>query len=148
PQRSPTVGTSQSLNERWLLPAAKVLPSGLNATEPTMLPPWRVARISPVRTSQSLTVWSSPPDANVLPSGLNATDSTGWRRPLRVAVSSPVVTSHTWTTPRCGSPLRHALPPAARVLPSGLNATEPTGPASPRRVTRRLGCWAGRGGGR
>ena len=60
------------------LPAARVCPSGLNATEPTL-------PVGPVRTVDgrfhSRIVPSSLPAARVCPSGLNATEQTGpWAR--------------------------------------------------------------------
>ena len=69
------VGTSHSLIVPSALPEARVLPSGLYATNrTTSVCPLRVARSLPVCTSHSLTVLSWLPEASVLPSGLNATD--------------------------------------------------------------------------
>src|SRR5215472_8947616 len=68
------------------LPAARVLPSGLNATELTELVVvtgrrgWRVAR------SHNRTLPSWLPAARVLPSGLNATELT---EPVEVKTAMP-----------------------------------------------------------
>ena len=53
---------------------ATALPSGLNATEWTVLAcPFSVAVILPPATSQSCTLFSGPSEARDLPSGLKAT---------------------------------------------------------------------------
>ena len=104
------------------LPLARVLPSGLNATELT-------PSVWPVSGCADLTVAGHIPQphrlvalplARVLPSGLNATDVDGIgvagerrRRP-----DGWLATSHSRT-------VLSSLP-LARVLPSGLNATELT----------------------
>src|SRR5215472_3646149 len=81
----PPVVTSHNRTVPSWLPVARVLPSGLNATDQTPpacamrgLPIWRW-----VATSHSRAVPSWPPVARVLPSGLNATDQTSPGRPVR-----------------------------------------------------------------
>src|SRR5947209_3817561 len=70
------------------LPEARVLPSGLKATDDTpSVCPLRVACSLPVATSHNLIVLSLLADANVLPSGLKATDCTSSECPLRVSRS-------------------------------------------------------------
>ena len=71
------VATSHNRTVPSASPVARVLPSGLNATqstEPVLLRErpigWRVG------TSHNCTVSSAAPLARVLPSGLNATEST------------------------------------------------------------------------
>src|SRR5205807_2211793 len=78
------------------LPEARILPSGLKATDVTgKLCPLRVAVIFPLFTSHSLIVLSSLPQASAWPSGLNATEEAGAPCPLRVASSLPVATPQT-----------------------------------------------------
>ena len=70
------MATSHSRTVPSPLPLARVLPSGLNATESTG-PVWPVSGPPigrPVATSHSRTVPSALPLARVLPSGLNATE--------------------------------------------------------------------------
>ena len=70
------VATSHSRTVPSPLPLASVVPSGLNATEPTG-PVWPVSGAPIgrwVATSHSRTVSSAPPLASVVPSGLNATE--------------------------------------------------------------------------
>src|SRR5262245_59470333 len=62
------LGSSQRLQA---LAEARVLPSGLKATEVTQsVCPLSVARSWPLAASHNLIVWSSLPEATVLPSGL------------------------------------------------------------------------------
>src|SRR5262245_41191014 len=69
--------TSHSFTVLSVLAEAKVLPSGLQATENTSFVwPFRVANSLPAATSHSLIVWSQLPDARVLPSGPHATHNT------------------------------------------------------------------------
>src|SRR5205807_311124 len=63
-------GTSHSLMVLSSLPEAKVLPSGLKATDQTTACPLRVIRCLPVATSHSATVSSVLAEARTLPSGL------------------------------------------------------------------------------
>ena len=120
------VATSHSRTVPSSLPLARVLPSGLNATEQTASV-WPVSGLPigwPVATSHNRTVPSSLPLARVLPSGLNATETTLPVWPVSgLPIWRPVATSHSRTVPS-------ALP-LARVLPSGLNATELTAPVWP-----------------
>src|SRR4051812_44424070 len=94
--------TSQSLIVPSLLPEARALPSGLNATHRTRLwCPVNVAVFLPLATSHnliSLSISSSlgkpgrgvpDPEARVLPSRLNATELTQPLCPRRVAVILP-----------------------------------------------------------
>jgi hypothetical protein len=80
------LATSHSLTVLPSLPEARVLPSGLNATDMTReVCSSRVAVFLPLATSHSRTI-SAPEDASVLLSGLNATEYPGalchWRGPL------------------------------------------------------------------
>ena len=69
--------TSHSMIVLSRLPVARVLPSGLNATDATPCAcPVSVAVILPLATSHSLTVLSRLAEASVLPSGLNVTERT------------------------------------------------------------------------
>ncbi len=80
------------LSALLMLPEARVLPSGLKATEVTSPACDKsVAVYLPLATSQSLTAKSLPPEAKVLPSGLNATDTTDSVCPPSVSrnLSSP-----------------------------------------------------------
>ena len=108
-----------------LAPTARVVPSGLNATESAVLPlPVVLASRAADGRLHSVSVPPLLPAARVVPSGLNATD------PTRVPVSAVrswliwrgwagLLMSHSVTVPPS-----LALAPAARVVPSGLNATE------------------------
>ena len=110
---------SQSLTVSLSTPPARILPSGLKATEITQpYPPPGIAVHLPVATSQSLVVESKLPVASVLPSGWNATDTTAFVWPAKTVCSLPVATSQ----------MRHVLSwlPVAMRLPSGLNFTEVT----------------------
>src|SRR5215472_10235171 len=103
------------------LPMARVLPSGLNATE-VIRPVWPV-RGAPtgrlVARSHTRTVWSGLVLARILPSGLNATEVIGPTGPVRAVICRWAATSHNKMVP--------VSLPVARVLPSGLNATEMAG---------------------
>ena len=86
------LATSHSRTVLSPLPLARVLPSGLNATEKT-LPVWPVSGAPTGRwlaTSHSRTVLSSLPLARVLPSGLNATESTVSVWPVSGSPDRPV----------------------------------------------------------
>ena len=97
---APPVATSHNRTVPSSLPVARVLPSGLNATDQTApacavrgLPIWRW-----VATSHNRTVPSSLPVARVLPSGLNATDQTSRVCPVRgLPIWRWVATSHSRT---------------------------------------------------
>ena len=85
-------------------PLARVLPSGLNATEPTEYTPlvWPVTRSltgCAVVTSHNRSVPSPPlPVARVLPSGLNATEPIPpSERVRRWPIARPVAMSHSHT---------------------------------------------------
>src|SRR5262249_52500465 len=87
PGRRPALLRSVPAGKATAPPAARVLPSGLNATARTLANcATRVARVLPVATSHSLTVASQLPEARVLPSGLNATELTRSVGPVGVAV--------------------------------------------------------------
>src|ERR1017187_1407261 len=117
-----------------LLPAARPVPSGLNATVFTQF----VAPVSgaaPTGRAGSLmfhshTLSSWLPAASMVPSRLNATEVTSAAGPASGRPSSAgrrgSMTSQSRT-------VRSSLP-AARVLPSGLNATDTTYPAAPASV--------------
>src|SRR5215472_6679214 len=100
-----------------LLPAARVLPSRLNASELMLV--WLISAAPIGRwlaTSHNRTLPSLPPAARVLPSRLNATELMLVWLISAAPIGRWLATSHNRTLP--------SLPPAARVLPSGLNATE------------------------
>src|SRR6266487_962061 len=114
------VATSHTYVRPLSSPGASMLPSGLNATAPTLmlLGSVKVAIRRPVATFHTYALLLSSPAASVLPSGLNATALTPRLRLLgsvRVAIRWPVATSHTYALPLSS--------PAASMLPSGLNAT-------------------------
>src|SRR5450755_2638734 len=124
--------TSHSRTVWSALPAAKVCPSGLNATEYTVLEgpvngrPSRIGWLGLV-TSHRRTVLSPPAAARVRPSGLNATEYTSLVGPVNVASARDcpgVLTSHSRTA--------WSLLPAASVRRSGLSATDCTTPRGPR----------------
>ena len=80
------MSTSQSRTVASLDAEASVLPSGLKATQFTLLVwPVRMARVVFVATSQSRAVWSSPAVASHRPSGLKATERTRPVWPSRLA---------------------------------------------------------------
>src|SRR6266699_354565 len=82
---------------------ARVLPSGLNATEYTAIAP-TVSDAPPtcslVATFHSRAVPSAPPVARVVPSGLNATEYTApVREALKPRIRRPAGTRHRPTVP-------------------------------------------------
>ena len=87
---------SQTLRSE--LPAARVCPSGLNATEVTVsVGPFRgrpsgVGRAGLARF-HSQTLWSELPAARIRPSGLNATEKTAFMGPVNRLASGVVVVS-------------------------------------------------------
>src|SRR5690242_17800980 len=120
-----------ALSHSWMvpspLPMARVVLSGLNATEVTVpVGLVKVAIWSSVAVSHNWTVPSPRPAARIASSGLNATELTAPAEPLsRTARVGVVRQLHGEGRPHNQTP--SALP-AARVAPSGLNATELTGP--------------------
>src|SRR5215472_1645564 len=100
------------------LPLARLLPSGLKATERT-LPcsecPVRVRSSAPVETSHSFIVLSIPPLARVFPSGLKATALIKVDCHVRVRNTTPVESSHNFIV--------MSQLPLARIFPSGLKTT-------------------------
>ena len=126
PDRWP-VATSHNRTVPSSPPLARVLPSGLNATDKTW-PVWPVRGSPagwPVATSHSRTVPSSLPLARVLPSGLNATDEDQ----AGVAGEGRADRAGRWPRPTTAPCHPRRRWPA--VLPSGLNATreDPAGVA-------------------
>src|SRR5262249_10151659 len=110
------LATSHSLIVWSALPVARVLPSGLKATELSQsVCPVRVAVRWPVATSHNLRA-VPPPEASVLPSGLKDRKSTKPLR-LRVRVFWPPGTLQNVTL--------FSTLPVATDLPSGLNARGP-----------------------
>src|SRR5688572_8862373 len=78
-------------------PAARRLPSSLNATLTTALAPLRVRSSWPFFASHTLNVLSSPPLKMRLPSELNVALHTPAVWPLRARMTWPVSASHTLT---------------------------------------------------
>ena len=98
-------------------PAARTLPSGLNATEFTPLLPESATLVIalPVATFHRYVRPLPSPAARTLPSGLNATEyAPSLPESAKGAVWLPVATSRRYVLP--------VLSLTARVLPSGLNA--------------------------
>ena len=109
------------------LPAARVRPSGLNATDlrRTCRPSgpvssWPICTgCAGLATFHSHTLSSALPAARVRPSGLNATELTSLARAAQ----------HRGR--KVPQPHGAVMSPAARVCPSGLNATDATPPLAP-----------------
>src|SRR6516225_8205378 len=96
----PGAATFQNRTVWSELPLAKVLRSGLNATELTG-PVWpvRAAICWWVATSHNWTLPPAPPLARVVPSGLNATEKTGPLGTRGAPIGWWVATSHSNTVP-------------------------------------------------
>src|SRR5215471_15235518 len=112
------------------VPAAKVSPSGLNATE-KICPSWWlrvVCREEVVAVSHNLTLPSSLPTATVLPCGLNATEETGLPCLTPIRPAAPLRAVIRSRRRRLHSRILPSVPPVTRVLPFGLNATDLGGP--------------------
>src|SRR5262245_12803064 len=100
-----------------MLPAAKVLPSGENATLLIFtVRPLRVSSSWLVTISHNFIALSELPVASLLPSGENTTEVSNPLCPSMAANSRPVARSHNFTVP--------SSVPEAKVLPSGENAID------------------------
>src|SRR4051812_12154507 len=104
---------SQILIVLSLLAEARVLPSGVKATERTQSwCPSRVAASCRVARSQSLTVLSALAEARIFPSGEKANDQMPPACPLSEARRLPVATSQRKISPGFRSALKYAAPEA------------------------------------
>src|SRR3989338_2984115 len=117
--------TSQRIIVLSQLPDARVVPSGLKATDLTEEEcPLSVFIAFPVSISQRIIFLSLLPDARILPSGLKATELISLLVcPSNFRISLPVEASQSMRI--------LSLPPDNIYLPSGENVTERTEPECP-----------------